>query len=87
MIDTAELIFERCDKPSQDYWFKVTGETKDTLTSRYMEQSMVEVAEIVYSMSDGRLGIKRIFPWNFDVIEPDDNELRQALVAAIARQE
>ncbi len=59
-----------------DYWFRVIGETKKELTDRYMEQSMVEVTEAVFSIQDGQWGIKRLFPFNYDVITPsEDKEL------------
>ena len=37
---------------------------------------MVEVTEAVFSIQDGQWGIKRLFPFNYDVITPsDDKEL------------
>ena len=72
-----DFVFDRVEGGKYcDYWFRVTGETKTELTDKYMEQSMVEVTEVVFSIQDGQWGIKRLFPFNYDVITPsNDNEL------------
>ena len=48
---------------------------------------MVEVPEVVYSQSENIVGIKRLFPFNYDVITPDDNELRAILSAVVNKPE
>ena len=41
---------------------------------------MIEVSEVVYNPTDGQFGIKRLFPFNFDVvITPHDEELENML--------
>ena len=63
-----------------DYWFRVVGETKKELTEKYMEQSMIEVTGVVFSLQDGQFGVKRLFPFNYDVIDnPEDTELYNIL--------
>lgn len=81
MIRESDFIFDRIEGGKYcDYWFRVVGETKHDLTDRYMEQSMVEVTEAVFSIQDGQWGIKRLFPSNCDVITPsEDRELYTAL--------
>jgi len=73
----SDFILDRIDGGKYcDYWFRIIGETKKELTDRYMEQSMVEVNEAVFSIQDGQWGIKRLFPFNYDVITPsEDKEL------------
>lgn len=76
-----DFVFDRIEGGKYcDYWFRVIGATKDELTDRYMEQSIVEVTEVVFSIQDGQFGVKRLFPFNYDVIaNPDDKELRTML--------
>lgn len=80
-MKASEFVFDRVTGGKYcDYWFRVTGETKKELTERYMEQSMVEVSEVVFSIQDGQFGVKRVFPFNYDVVSnPEDKELQSAL--------
>ena len=71
-----------CDY-SQCDWFKVVGDTKDELTKKYMEMCMVSVTEVVYSNKEQALGVKRLFPFNYDVIMPDDTELKDMLESLV----
>ncbi len=65
------------------HWFKVVSDTKDELTKKYMEMCMVSVTEVVYSNKEQVLGIKRLFPFNYDVIMPDDTELKDMLESLV----
>ena len=78
-LDKRDFIFIRKDEPYQDYWFKVKGDSQKILTKKYMEMCMVEVSEVVYSKNENVVGIKRQFPFNFDVITSDDNNLKDFL--------
>ena len=78
-MNATDFVFKECDLTHNDLWFDIVGDTKKELTDKYMEQCMVCVSEAVFSMSDGEYGIKRIFPFNFDVISPDDSELYRLL--------
>lgn len=44
---------------------------------------MVSVTEVVYSNKERVLGIKRLFPFNYDVIMPDDTELKDMLESLV----
>jgi hypothetical protein len=66
-----------------DYWFFVEGETAKELTDKYMEQGMIGVTEVVYSKDEDIVGVKRQFPWNFDVIIDNDNLLKELLKSMI----
>lgn len=81
-----DFVFDHMDDEYEDYWFKVVGDTKDELTKKYMEMCMVSVTEVVYSNKEQALGVKRLFPFNYDVIMPDDSELRDMLVSLVAEQ-
>ena len=49
----SDFILDRIEGGKYcDYWFRVIGETKKELTDRYIEQSMVEVTEAVFSIQD-----------------------------------
>lgn len=80
-MKSSDFILYRIDGGEYcDYWFKIVGETKSELTHKYMDQSMIEVSEAVFSIQDGQWGIKRIFPFNYDVITPsNDKELYSTL--------
>lgn len=82
----ADFILDKVDGGGYDYWFKVVGETKDELTHKYMEQSMVEVSGAVFSLLDGQWGIKRLFPFNWDVITPDDDKELHDMMRNVARK-
>lgn len=62
-----------------DYWFKVSGDSQKYLEKEYMEMCMVGIDEVVYSKDENQVGIKRIFPFNWDVIMPSDIELKNIL--------
>lgn len=44
-----------------------------------MEQGLIAVSGCVYSLTDKQIGIKRIFPWNYDVILIEDEQLSNIL--------
>lgn len=44
---------------------------------------MVSVTEVVYSNKEQALGVKRLFPFNYDVIMPDDTELKDMLESLV----
>ena len=67
-----------------DYWFSVEGETEKELTDKYMEQGMIGVTEVVYSKDADMVGVKRQFPWNFDVIVDNDSLLKELLKSIIS---
>ena len=74
-----DFEFYTMAEPHKDCWFKISGETEKELTRKYMEQSMVSVIDAVYSLEDNRYGLKKPFPFNFYIIEPDDKELAMIL--------
>mgnify|MGYP003571350661 CR=1 FL=1 len=77
-----DFVFNHKDAKYSDYWFDIVGETADELSRKYMEQSMIGVTQAVYCIQDGQWGIKRVFPFNFEVITPDDKELERLIRAA-----
>ena len=87
MLKEQDFIFTKMEEPYKDYWFIVDGDSKKELTNKYMEMCMVEVPEVVYSQSENIVGIKRLFPFNYDVITTEDNELRAILSAVVNKLE
>lgn len=84
-MNASDFIFDRVEGGKYcDYWFRIIGETKAELTDRYMEQSMVEVTEAVFSIKDGQWGIKRLFPFNYDVITPSDDKKLYTMLKDVA---
>jgi len=67
------------DGGHEDYWFAVNGETAEALTDKYMEMCMIGVTEVVYSKDEDVVGVKRLFPFNYDVVMSDNNDLKSML--------
>ena len=88
-MKTEDFKFERKDVTDnyEDYWFEVTGKTSEELTKEYMEQCMIAVTECVYSVSDNVVGVKRQFPFNFDVVLSNDEELKNILKSIVTARE
>lgn len=82
-MDAKDFIFDHYDSEYEDYWFKVTGDTKKELTDKYMEMCMVEVTEVVYSVKENIVGVKQLFPFNYQVIESTDETLKNLLIDLI----
>lgn len=80
-MDKTNFKFIRLDSPDKfkDYWFKTDKISDKELSKKYMEQNMIGITEVVYCKDNGEIGIKRIFPFNFDVVVVNDPELRSIL--------
>lgn len=79
----SDFRFHKKDKEYEDYWFYIDGETRDELTDRHMEQSMVSVTEVVYSKADDIVAVRQLFPFNTMVIYDKDPELREILLELV----
>ena len=79
-MNTKDFIFDHYDSEYEDYWFKVIGDTQKELTDKYMEMCMVEVTAVVYSIKEDIVGVKQLFPFNYQVIESTDETLRNLLI-------
>ena len=82
-----KLGITECKDGHIDYWFKVSGETEKELTDKYMEMCMVGVTEVVYSKDEDIVGVKRMFPFNYDVVLSDDESLKELLKSIIYETE
>lgn len=80
-MNKENLILDRIDKSDghEDYWYKTDKISDEYLSNRYKEQSMVGVSAVVYSKDEDAVGIKRLFPFNFDVILSNDEQLKSIL--------
>ena len=63
----------------EDYWFKVNGDSLKELEKELWEQSMLQVTSVVYSKDEDIVGVRRDFPWNWDVVLSDNKELNAVL--------
>ena len=79
-MNTKDFIFDHYDSEYEDYWFKVIGDTQKELTDKYMEMCMIEVTGVVYSVKGDVVGVKQLFPFNYQVIESTDETLRNLLI-------
>ncbi len=80
-MDKTNFIFTRLNSPDKfkDYWFETDKISNEELSKKYMEQNMIGITEVVYCKDNGTMGIKRVFPFNFDVVVVNDPELRSIL--------
>lgn len=80
-----DFVFDKREHNERydDYWFDVVGASAKELTDEYMEQSMVGVTSVVYSAIDGVLGVRRQFPFNYDVIIPSNPELKDIVKSIV----
>ena len=78
-----DFKFDKFKPEYQDYYFKVSGETRDQLTREYMEQSMLSVFEVVYSKAEDAVFVRRLFPFNCSTVESKDETLKQLLIEMI----
>lgn len=80
-MNKTNFKFIRLDSPDKfkDYWFKTDKISDEELSNKYMTQSMIGITEVVYCKYNGIMGVKRIFPFNFDIVIVDDSELRSIL--------
>lgn len=80
-MDKTNFKFIRLNSPNKfkDYWFKTDKISDKELSQKYMEQSMIGITEVVYCKDNGKMGIKRVFPFNFDMVVVNDPELRSIL--------
>lgn len=82
-MNKTDFKFSKFDPEYQDYWFEISGNTKTELTDNYFEMCMIEVTDVVYSKVEDVVGIKRLFPFNYDVIISSNDELRTILAELI----
>lgn len=82
----ADFVLDKIDGDGYNYWFRVVGETKNELTQKYMEPSMIEVSGAMFSLLSGQWGIKRRFPSNCDVITPKDDKELYDILQNVARK-
>lgn len=75
-----KLLTKDMSDGHEDYWFEVLGATREYLTDKYMEQAMKAVFRVVYSKDEDVVGVERTFPFNYDVVISDDEELKKILV-------
>lgn len=83
----ADFKLYNKDIEYEDYWFRVSGESKDELTQLHMEQSLIEVNEVVYSKADDLVGVRLIFPFNTTVELDYNQQLRDILLELIEEHE
>ena len=65
----------------EHYWFKVNETVNKKLSNIYNDMCMVGVTEVVYSKDEDIVGIKRQFPFNYDVVISHDEKLKSILRA------
>lgn len=82
-MNKADFKFTKFDSEYQDYWFEVIGDTRDELTRKYMEMCMVCVTDVVYSKVDDVVGVKQLFPFNYQVVMSSDDKLKQLLIEIV----
>jgi hypothetical protein len=84
-MNREDFKFDHLDDEFEDYWFTVSGQTKDELAIRYNDIDEIEVVGVVYSTSEDIYGVKRRFLCNSltDVVMQDDPELKSMLLSLV----
>ena len=82
-MEDFEFIRKDINGVHEDYYFKVSGESKEQLTKKYYKHGMVEVAKCIYSKGEDVIGIQRQYPFNYDVIIIKNTELKNILISLI----
>ena len=84
-MNKENFTLDRVDRKDghEDYWFKTDKISDKELSDKYMEMCLVGVTEVVYSKDEDVVGIKRQFPFNYDVVLSDDEDLKRMLNARI----
>ena len=80
-LNKEDFTLLRVDRKDghEDYWYETSKAANEYLTDKYMEQSMKAVFRVVYSKDEDIVGIERTFPFNYDVIISEDDELKSIL--------
>lgn len=80
-MNRKDFLFEKLDTSDghRDYWFKVTGTSRDVLERDLAETGFRAVFRYVYSQDEDLVGVERVFVFNRDVILYEDNELKEIL--------
>ena len=80
-LNKEDFTLLRVDRKDghEDYWYETSKAANEYLTDKYMEQSMKAVFRVVYSKDEDIVGVERTFPFNYDVITPEDDELKSIL--------
>jgi len=84
-MNKENFTLDRVDRKDEheDYWFKTDKISDKELSDKYMEMCMIGVTGVVYSKDEDIVGIKRQFPFNYDVVLSDDEDLKRMLNARI----
>lgn len=65
----------------EDYWFEVSGTTRDYLTDKYTDMMCIKgVFRVVYSKDEDVVGVEITFPFSYSVVVSNDEELRKILI-------
>lgn len=68
----------------EDYYFTVTGDSKEELTKQYMEQCMIEVNTVIYASKEDNVMIRQVFPFNYKYVESKDSEIKKMLQSKVS---
>lgn len=73
------FIRKDCSNEHEDFWYETNKETNEYLMRKYAEQCLRGIFRVVYSKDEDVVGIERTFPFNYDVILSEDEELHDIL--------
>jgi hypothetical protein len=80
-MNKLDFLLDKVETPDGhvDYWFKVKGGSLKELEEEFWEQSMVQVTSVVYSKDEDVVGVRRDFPFNWDVVLTENKKLKKVL--------
>lgn len=71
------------DKTFIDYWFKVSGTTKELLAKNNSEDGLIEVTAVVCG-NDGKVGIQKVLTNDTYIDDSHDEELNLILKSLVS---
>ena len=80
-LNKSDFVLSKHDTPDghNDYWYKVSGDSRKELEDNYWEMCMVGIVEVVYSKDEDAVGVKQVYPFNFNVVMSSDDDLKTLL--------
>ena len=75
----ADFSLDKYDSAYGDYWYKVTGETAETLKKEYPADGMKKVTGVVYIANDDNVGVQRQYIREHDTMIVENEELKNIL--------
>ena len=79
-MQNSDFTFDHYSQEGQEYWFQVSGVTRDELERRHLEREPAEILLVAYSYEHKMALVMRTYNGDeFDEVYVDDDELEDRL--------